>query len=225
MHADLLDRAFLGRLPEPSPPRPRAAVPAVDLPSAGAVTAAHDSPAAVTVPATDEPSSQTDAGVVQLLIEMAADEWQAVADAVERAAGAADRPEGGGGFVLAIVSKRPGDGCTTFTRVLGEVLRGRGHDVVVTTPGETARRGAAEGGIPSGIALLDAGAWFGTGAIRRERAEALAGACDAAILLRRADRASAAAFARAIAVSGVKVLGEVATFSRGVFDDTEATES
>lgn len=225
MPADLLDRAFLGRLPEPSPPRPHAAAAALDLPSPESVAAHDASPAVVTAPAVAGPSLDADAGVVQLLIDMAGDEWQAVADAVERAVGAADRPEGGVGFVLAIVAKRPGDGCTTFTRALAEVLRGRGHHVALTPSGEMARGGAADGSGRGGIVLLDAGAWFGTGAIRRERAEALAGMCDAAILLRRADRASAAAFARAIAVSGVKVLGEVATFSRGTFDDMEATES
>jgi hypothetical protein len=37
---------------------------------------------------------------------------------------------------------------------------------------------------------------------------------DAAILLRRADRSTAAAFARALEVAGVRVIGEVTTFGR-----------
>ena len=193
----------------PVEPQPPTAVPSLGVPSTRHDAATGPAASVFTVPTASPASSPTDADVVNRLIDMAADEWNAVADAVERAADAADRPHDGDPFVLAIVAKRPGDGCTTFTRALGEVLRGRGHDV-------TGRRG---------IALLDAGAWFGTGAIRRDRAEALADACDAAILLRRADRASAAAFARAIAVAGVTVLGEVATFSRGITDGAEAGES
>lgn len=202
MTQDLLDRAFVNRLRTigPSPveaaaaPRPRAIEPQI-------------APEAVAT------------GMIDRLIDAAPSQWSAVADEVERAIAELDGSLASSersGFVLAVVSRRPKDGCTTFVEGLARTLRDRGTDVVTTTFDriDPDCRSAQ---------LVDAGSWFGSGPIRRERATTLAEACDAAILLRRADRSTAAAFARALEVAGVRVLGEVTTFGRDSASTLEAT--
>lgn len=207
MQHDLLDRAFVSRLRSggliaASPPSATAAVDDVPIALSVAVSAA---PVAT--------------GIVDRLIEAAAPQWSAVADAVERAIAGRDRSRGDferAGFVLAVVSRRPKDGCTTFAEALARTLRDRGTDAVTTRFDGIDRDREA-------VQIVDAGSWFGSGPIRRERAVTLADCCDAAILLRRADRSTAAAFARALEVAGVRVLGEVTTFGREPATLLEAT--
>ncbi len=208
MQYDVLDRAFINRLraggdadastpaPVPTPTTPR--------PEAG-----HAAP--IVAP--------TATGVLDRLIEAAAPQWSAVAEAVERSISRRDGSRARAdrsGFVLAVVSRRPKDGCTTFAEGLARTLRARGTDAVtITFDGIDSDREAVQ--------IIDAGSWFGSGPIRRERAMKLAEGCDAAILLRRADRSTAAAFARALEVAGVHVLGEVTTFGRDAATAFETT--
>jgi hypothetical protein len=207
MQHDLLDRAFVNRLRAGGP----MAAPSVSAPAA-------DDAALVDVPVAT-PAVPIATGIVDRLIAAAAPQWSAVADAVERAIAGRDRSRGDlerAGFVLAVVSRRAKDGCTTFAEGLARTLRDRGTDAVTTRFDQIDRDREA-------VQIVDAGSWFGSGPIRRERAVTLADACDAAILLRRADRSTAAAFARALEVAGVRVLGEVTTFGREPATLLEAT--
>jgi hypothetical protein len=63
------------------------------------------------------------------------------------------------------------------------------------------------------IVLIDAGVWFPPGPIRRQKLVQESVGCDAAILVRRADREPVAARATALAALGMSVLGEVVTFA------------
>jgi len=208
MQYDLLDRAFVNRL--------RSAADVCGPPAAPPPTPTTPRPAAPHEPTIAAPNAS---GLLDRLIEAAAPQWSAVADAVEQAIAKrdasqdrSDRP----GFVLAVVARRSKDGCTTFAEGLARTLRDRGTDAVTTTfDGIDSDREAVQ--------IVDAGSWFGSGPIRRERAIMLAEGCDAAILLRRADRSTAAAFARALEVAGVHVLGEVTTFGRKAATALEAT--
>lgn len=207
MQHDLLDRAFVSRLRS-------GGLMAASPPSATA--AVDDVPIALSVAVSAAPVAT---GIVDRLIEAAAPQWSAVADAVEHAIAGRDRSRGDferAGFVLAVVSRRPKDGCTTFAEGLARTLRDRGTDAVTTRFDGIDRDREA-------VQIVDAGSWFGSGPIRRERAVTLADCCDAAILLRRADRSTAAAFARALEVAGVRVLGEVTTFGREPATLLEAT--
>ncbi len=207
MQHDLLDRAFVSRLRS-------GGLMAASPPSATA--AVDDVPIALSVAVSAAPVAT---GIVDRLIEAAAPQWSAVADAVEHAIAGRDRSRGDferAGFVLAVVSRRPKDGCTTFAEALARTLRDRGTDAVTTRFDGIDRDREA-------VQIVDAGSWFGSGPIRRERAVTLADCCDAAILLRRADRSTAAAFARALEVAGVRVLGEVTTFGREPATLLEAT--
>lgn len=207
MQHDLLDRAFVSRLRS-------GGLMAASPPSATA--AVDDVPIALSVAVSAAPVAT---GIVDRLIEAAAPQWSAVADAVEHAITGRDRSRGDferAGFVLAVVSRRSKDGCTTFAEGLARTLRDRGTDAVTTRFDGIDRDREA-------VQIVDAGSWFGSGPIRRERAVTLADCCDAAILLRRADRSTAAAFARALEVAGVRVLGEVTTFGREPAALLEAT--
>lgn len=208
MQYDMLDRAFINRLragsdADESPPAP------LPRPTTPRSEAGHDVMIA----------SPIATGVLDRLIEAAAPQWSAVAEAVERSIARRDGSRARAdrtGFVLAVVSRRPKDGCTTFVEGLARTLRDRGTHAVTTT----------FDGIDSdceAVQIVDAGSWFGSGPIRRERAIRLAEGCDTAILLRRADRSTAAAFARALEVAGVHVLGEVTTFGRDASAALEAT--
>lgn len=210
MTHDLLDRAFVNRLRTvgPSPaeaeatPRPRE----IELHGSRAI----------------EPQIAAEAvasSMIDRLLAAAPSQWSAVADEIERGIAVFDGSLAGAarsGFVLAVVSRRPKDGCTTVVEGLARTLRDRGTEVVTTT----FDRIDPDCGT---VQLVDAGSWFGSGPIRRERATMLAESCDAAILLRRADRSTAAAFARALEVAGLRVLGEVTTFGRESASTPEAT--
>lgn len=210
MKYDLLDRAFVNRL--------RAGTDADAAPPAPPLTPTPPTPRPEAAPAAPI-AAPIATGLLDRLIEAAAPQWSAVADAVELAIAGRDASQARSdrrGFVLAVVSRRPKDGCTTFAEGLARTLRDRGTDAVTTTfDGIDSDREAVQ--------IVDAGSWFGTGPIRRERATTLAEGCDAAILLRRADRSTAAAFARALEVAGVRVLGEVTTFGRDASAALEAT--
>ena len=210
MQHDLLDRAFVNRL--------RAGGPMAALP-VSAPAAVDAAPVDVSVAAPAVPIATVATGIVDRLIAAAAPQWSAVADAVERAIAGRDRSRGDlgrAGFVVAVVSRRPKDGCTTFAEGLARTLRDRGTSAVTTRFDQVDRDHEA-------VQIVDAGSWFGSGPIRRERAVTLADCCDAAILLRRADRSTAAAFARALEVAGVRVVGEVTTFGREPATLPEAT--
>lgn len=222
MNLDLLDRAFIGRLGETDPAT--TAPPARDvepLPAATTFAKPATRPPLSSVPGPQPPDARAEpatGSVLDRLLHAAAAQWAAVADAVERAIADRDRSLDGddrAGFVIAVVCRRPKDGCTTFVAGLARTLQGRGIDVRTTTFDSIVREGGA-------VQLVDGGAWFGSGPIRRERATTLAEACDAAILLRRADRSTATAFARALEVAGVRVLGEVTTFGREPAPEVEA---
>lgn len=202
MPHDLLDRAFVNRLQASWPPAAAAETP----PRPHAI----DPRPAVDAVATS---------VLDRLLDAAPAQWAAVTAEIERAIAEFDTSRGSSGragFVLAVVSRRSKDGCTTFVQGLARTLRERGAAVVTTTFDRIDRECEK-------VQLVDAGSWFGSGPIRRERATTLAEGCDAAILLRRADRSTAAAFARALEVAGVRVLGEVTTFGRDPAIASEAT--
>ena len=63
------------------------------------------------------------------------------------------------------------------------------------------------------IVLVDAGVWFPPGPIRRHRVLVASLGCDAAILVRRADRQPSPARETVLAAVGVTPLGEVLTFA------------
>lgn len=217
MQYDLLDRAFINRLRAGGDvdASPAALVPTPTTPTTPTTPIPPRPEAGLAAPIV----APTATGVLDRLIEAAAPQWSAVADAVERSIARRDGSPARAdrsGFVLAVVSRRPKDGCTTFAEGLARTLRDRGTDAVTTT----------FDGIDSdceAVQIVDAGSWFGSGPIRRERAIRLAEGCDTAILLRRADRSTAAAFARALEVAGVHVLGEVTTFGRDASAALEAT--
>jgi hypothetical protein len=101
---------------------------------------------------------------------------------------------------------------------LARVLRDRGRDVVALgsmTALATDDGSPADGGRSHDkrIVLVDAGIWFPAGPIRRHRLLVASLGCDAAILVRRADRDPAPAQATALAAVGVTTLGEVVTFA------------
>jgi len=214
MTLDTLDAAFLHRWqalpPRPSqPPEPTAAAPPCAAPTPPPVPAAQAEPA---FPPRDDRKSDfpDDASpLVERLLTEAAPQWQAIADRVEAARGRGRR-------VIAVAGSERGEGRTTIVAALARVLRARGRDVVVSEPGPVAA------GPPHDkrIVLVDAGVWFPPGPIRRARLLVASYGCEAAILVRRADRAATAAIAAALEAIGIEPLGEVVTFA-GVAAETE----
>lgn len=145
-----------------------------------------------------------------LLLDMAPAQWQALADEIEAARLAGHR-------VIAITGGESGEGRTTLVTCLATVLRNRGRDVTVcdATDLTTCADGVLGGGRlhDKRIVLVDAGVWFPPGPVRRSRLVVASLGCDAAILVRRADREAAPAWAAALAAVGVEPLGEVVTFA------------
>ena len=187
MIVDLIDHAFLRRLAEPATPGNAAAHP----PSS---TAACHQP-----PVPDDP-------VVAALLAEYPDQWGLLAVHVETAWAAGER-------VVAVAGRARGDGVSTVVRGLVHVLRQRG--VAVTCPD---RRGAPDGmdlgsGNDGRSVVVDGGVWFPHGPVHRGRLARAAFGCDAAVLVRRADRFPCPAHAAALAAIGVRVLGEVVTFA------------
>ena len=148
---------------------------------------------------------------MQRLLAAGRDGWAALAAEVETA-------RLGGHRVIAVTGGERGEGRSTLVACLTETLRGRGRDVVVLA--STAELAADHAAPAAGgrlhdkrIVLIDAGVWFLPGPIRRHRLLVSSIGCDAAILVRRADREPAAAWASALAAVGVTPLGEVVTFA------------
>jgi hypothetical protein len=171
-------------------------------------------PGAAAVPA---PIASTEAAtaielstVARRLLASAAAQWHGLADEVEAARLAGHR-------VIAITGGEPGEGRTTLVACLATVLVDRGRDVTICDATDLATCG--DGVVGGGqlhdkrIVLVDAGIWFPPGPIRRGRLVVASLGCDAAILVRRADRDSAPAWATALAAVGVEPLGEVVTFA------------
>ncbi len=153
----------------------------------------------------------SDVPFTERLLAAGRKQWETLADEVEAARLAGNR-------VLAIVGAEPNEGRTTLVACLETTLRDRGRDVVVLSSGDLARRDGsdpADGGQLNDrrIVLVDAGIWFPPGLIRRERLGMASAGCDAAILVRRADREPVPSRVAALAAVGVTVLGEVVTFA------------
>jgi hypothetical protein len=218
MTLDAIDRAFVARWQargHAAPPsRPPAVAPAAASPP---TTAPH--PDREPDPGEHSPprlqgvgdADLGDADLVARLLVAGGRQWAALADEIEAARLAGHR-------VIGIAGGARAEGRTTLVACLARTLRGRGRDVVVLTTGMAA---AGPRGVPADggrlhdkrIVLVDAGIWFPPGPFRRPRLLMASLGCDAAILVRRADREPAPAWAAALAAVGVTVLGEVLTFA------------
>jgi hypothetical protein len=218
MTLDAIDRAFVARWQargHAAPPsRPPVVAPAAASPP---TTAPHPD----REPDPGEPSPPRlqgvgdadlgDADLVARLLVAGGRQWAALADEIEAARLAGHR-------VIGIAGGARAEGRTTLVACLARTLRGRGRDVVVLTTGMAA---AGPRGVPADggrlhdkrIVLVDAGIWFPPGPFRRPRLLMASLGCDAAILVRRADREPAPAWTAALAAVGVTVLGEVLTFA------------
>jgi hypothetical protein len=160
----------------------------------------------------DETASlAVDAKLVSRLLVAGRDQWACLADEVEAARLAGHR-------VIAVAGGERGEGRTTLVACLSRALRDRGREIIVL--GSVAALATTDGGPADGgwlhdkrIVLVDAGIWFPPGPIRRQRLLVASLGCDAAILVRRADREPAPARATALAAGGVTALGEVVTFA------------
>ena len=208
MTLDPLDKAFVARW-HSRIPRPTAPAQPTQSPPAQPAASGEASPQRHGVDAQAATVSVSDPLVVRLLTT-ARGQWHALADELESARQAGHR-------VIAITGGERGEGRTTLVTCLQTVLRDRGRDVVVFTPHDLA---AADDGVVGGgrlhdkrIVLVDAGVWFPPGPIRRGRLLVASLGCDAAILVRRANRNPAPACATALAAVGVEPLGEVVTFA------------
>jgi hypothetical protein len=148
--------------------------------------------------------------LVARLLEAAAEQWNKLADELAAVRLAGHR-------VIAVTGGERGEGRTTLVTCLAAVLRGRGREVTVCGAHELAAcpEDVFGGGLlhDGRIIMIDAGIWFPPGPIRRERLLVASLGCDAAILVRRADRAAASAWGVALAAVGVEPLGEVITFA------------
>lgn len=188
---DLIDRAFISRFQgetvEGEAAEPLHARPCASEPS-GSVDR-DDRPAARAPTAARMPAA-----------------WAAIAGELEAAASVGCR-------VIAVVSVRRGEGCSTVAHGAVRALEARGRSTACVTkpPLQVAIRDrevdAAE------IVVVDGGTWFPTGPIRRQHVARQAFGCDAVILVRRADRPPCDAHAEALAAIGLRVLGEVETFA------------
>ncbi|MFM8414485.1 MAG: hypothetical protein ACKOCX_07145 [Planctomycetota bacterium] len=149
-----------------------------------------------------------DPGLVERLLAAGHDQWLALAAEVESARLAGHR-------VIAIAGGERGEGRTTLVACLARVLRDRGREVVVHASTADLATCPADGGRlhDKRIVLVDAGVWFPPGPIRRHRLLVASLGCDAAILVRRADRQPAPARETVLAAVGVTPLGEVLTFA------------
>jgi hypothetical protein len=197
VHTATLDSTVIVE-PEPS----IAAEPPVDI-SAFAEDTASEETVAEDCPTEDS--------LVARLLGTGRMQWETLADEVEAARLAGHR-------TIAIVGGEQGEGRTTLVACLARTLCDRGRDTVVLEACNQAPRddgSPADGGQLNDrrIVLVDAGIWFPPGVIRRQRLGMASAGCDAAILVRRADRDPVPARVSALAALGVTVLGEVVTFA------------
>ena len=223
MTLDAIDRAFVARWQARGHAAPPSRTPAVEPAAASPPTTAphperEPDPGEPCPPRLHGPGDADlgdadlgDADLVARLLVAGGRQWAALADEIEAARLAGHRAIGIAGGARA-------EGRTTLVACLARTLRGRGRDVVVLTTGMAA---AGPRGVPADggrlhdkrIVLVDAGIWFPPGPIRRQRLLTASLGCDAAILVRRADREPAPAWGVALAAVGVTVLGEVLTFA------------
>jgi hypothetical protein len=150
--------------------------------------------------------------LVDRLLTAGHEQWECLADEIEVARRDGHR-------VIAVVGGEPGEGRSTLVDCLAQTLRERGRDVHVLASPDDAATGEGGQGHDKRIVLIDAGIWFPPGPIRRQRLVQESVGCDAAILVRRADREPVAARATALAALGMTVLGEVVTFASPDGDD------
>jgi Mrp family chromosome partitioning ATPase len=164
------------------------------------------------------PSAPDATSITDRLLAAAWPEWNGLAAHVEAARLRGRR-------VFAIAGGEPREGRTTLVECLATTLRTRGRDVHCTTPTAVTSVTAPAAGPAHDkrIVLVDAGIWFPGGPIRRQWLAVCTVGCDAAILVRRADRAPAVARRAALEAFGVEVLGEVLTFTDT--DSLTATEA
>jgi len=181
---DLIDRAFIGRF--------QGAVVGEDHDDR---RLSDDHLAADQRPASDAPAAAR-----------VPEAWAAIAGELEAAAAAGCR-------VIAVVSFRRGEGCSTVAHGAVRALEARGRRAAcVTKPPLQVAAGDAQAAAAE-IVVVDAGNWFPPGPIRRHHVARQAFGCDAVILVRRADRPRCDVHAEALAAIGLCVLGEVETFA------------
>lgn len=210
MSLDAIDTAFLGRwgrdtgacLVDHAPgceAGPRAAP--RDPPAMHVV--AQPAPVAAPVVSERMPPDVVSGSVLERLLASAWPQWNRLAETVE---GARSR----GRRVIAVAGAERGEGRSTLVAGLAHVLRDRGRDVVETGPEGIG--GTVEPSHDKRIVLVDAGIWFPPGPIRRQRLAVASLGCEAAILVRRADRQAAPAREAVLESLGIEVLGEVLSF-------------
>lgn len=195
MTLDWLDTAFLTRQPRPKP----AAL-------AATPNTSQAMPPAVMPPGPRLASATSEESVVARLLEAVPSEWGSLAAAIESAALA-------GVKVVAFTGGERNEGRSTIVVGVAEVLRRRGRSVAIHAQAplllpidEAEEARAAE------IVLVDAGPWFTTGPVRRRTVERAALGCDAAVLVRRADKPPCPAWNEVLAAIGLTVIGEALTF-------------
>ncbi|MBM4021422.1 MAG: hypothetical protein FJ284_04120 [Planctomycetes bacterium] len=204
MTLDAFDRAFVARW---HAQRSTTTAPAAE--PLAIVTPDPDHAEAAASPGGEPPDE--DGSLVARLLAVGSPQWHLLADEVEAARLAGHR-------VIAVAGGERGEGRTTLVACLSHMLRGRQRDVVVL---DSVSPRASDDGIPvdggrlhdKRIILVDAGVWFPSGPIRRNRLLIASLGCDAVILVRRADRMAVPARATALAALGVTPLGEVITFA------------
>ena len=205
---DQIDAAFLARWQTAAPPAAAAVVPT----PTPAAAAEELPPMQAEAPPIDElpalPSAPDATTVADRLLAAAWPEWNGLAAHVESARLRGRR-------VFAIAGGEPREGRSTLVECLAATLRVRGRDVLCTTPTGVMSVTAPDSGPAHDkrIVLVDAGIWFPAGPIRRQWLAACTLGCDAAILVRKADRKPAVARRAALEAFGVEVLGEVLTFT------------
>lgn len=223
MTLDTIDRAFVDRW---QARRARSLIPSVlapaepfieatseelcplgsdDLPPPPLPDLGADSPPAPAEHPVDAAPAEAPSLIDRLLIA-GQEQWECLADEVEVARRDGHR-------VIAVVGGEPGEGRTTLVDCLARTLRDRGRDVAVLASADEPTHLDGGHGNDRRIVLIDAGVWFPPGPIRRQRLVQESVGCDAAILVRRADREPVAARATALAALGMSVLGEVVTFA------------
>lgn len=204
MTLDWLDRAFVARTTIPTATCALQSRPAADAHPEAPSRPAPPSPANAPV---EDVAGSADP-IVGRLLDAAPTEWDAVADAIQSAAAMGRR-------VVAFTGGVRGEGRSTVVAGVAVVLRGRGLSVVSTRQAplllpiaEAAAARAAD------VVLVDAGAWFTGGPVRRRSVEQAALGCDCVVLVRRADTPPCPPWSNALVAIGLTVIGEVLTFDR-----------
>jgi hypothetical protein len=194
MTLDQLDHAFLDRW-RALPAMPATSVRSkADASLAGPLTSPASTHAVMSHALTEVADDPVDR-----LLESARSEWHSLADVVEAARGRGRR-------VIAIVSCDRGAGASTLVAGLVRLLRRRGRDVVEGVRHEPSFGGATN---DRRIVIIDGGVWFPPGRIHRQRVAVASAGCDAAILVRPAEREPPAAWSSVLEALSVEPLGEV----------------